>query len=169
MRGQLRQWAAVGLLLGAMGIARAESLEGGSPTGALGAAAADSVTTRLALTHGGREANPLVNTTPAGLVGLFALKWGLVEAVNQSDLPPEQKRVANRTMTAFWGGASANNLMLAVGSAGPVAMVVGAVTGVLLWNWNAEATPFNLPPQESPVLQGGKEENAAPVAVSEPQ
>lgn len=156
--GRVAKWVGSVALAAMVSLAQAEELKVGDSAVAVGAAAADSLTTHLALASGAHEANPLVSTSPAGLVGLFAVKWGLIELANRSDLPPAQKQRVNRVTTTLWGGAAANNLMLAVGSTGPLALVVGVVSGVILWN-AGEPAPSSVPtaPEElSPSGDGAR-------------
>ena len=144
--GRVSKWVGALALVAMISATQADELKVGDSAVAVGAAAADSLTTHLALASGAHEANPLVSTSPAGLVGLFAVKWGLIELVNRSDLPLSQKQRANRVTTSLWGGAAANNLMLAVGATGPLALVVGVVSGVVLWTAGEPA--HNAVPEE---------------------
>lgn len=102
---------------------------------AIGAAVADSVSTHLALQAGAVETNPLVHTSVGGLVLLAGIKLGVLSWVDDSaSLSAKEKESAHRTMTSLWGGVTANNLLLATAATGPVAIVGGRITGVVLWN-----------------------------------
>lgn len=103
---------------------------------AVTAAVTDSVSTYVALSAGAVEANPLVVTTPAGLVALAGLKWGLVEWVDASSMEKHEKEQTLRAMASLWGGVSVNNLLIAVSATGPVAVVGGVIAAVALWHVN---------------------------------
>jgi ABC-type spermidine/putrescine transport system permease subunit II len=100
------------------------------------AAVADSVSTYLALAGGATELNPLVNTSPIGLVALVGAKLMLVEYSDK--MPPEKRAKAMQIYSTFWGGASASNLMLAASVAPPVALAVGLATAYYLWKHHEE-------------------------------
>jgi hypothetical protein len=69
---------------------------------AMAAAAADVMSTSLALASGGVEMNPLVSTTPLGLVALAATKIGLIKYAGT--LPEPEKRIALKSTSSLWGG-----------------------------------------------------------------
>ncbi len=95
------------------------------------AAVADSISTYLAIAGGATELNPLVSTTPVGLVALVGAKLFLVEYSDK--LPPEKRARAMQIYSSFWGGASASNLLLAASVAPPVALVGGVATAYYMW------------------------------------
>lgn len=103
---------------------------------AIAAAVADGVTTGLALSAGAIEMNPLVTTTPAGLVALTGMKIGLVKYAET--LPVEEKRTVLKTSSALWGGAAANNLLVLLAAPPPVAVIAGLVTGFAIWSHMGE-------------------------------
>lgn len=95
------------------------------------AAVADGVTTGMALSAGAIESNPLVATSPVGLVAVTGLKLGLV---NYADtLPEQEKRFALKSTSAVWGGAAVNNIMVFLAAPPPVPILAGLVTGILAW------------------------------------
>lgn len=99
-------------------------------------AATDSLTTWAALSSGkAAEANSLINTSPAGLLGLFALKAGLVHFVNQR--PAHERDPALKGLAGMWGGVSVNNLALLLGTTGPVAIAAGIMGAVGFYQWEA--------------------------------
>ncbi len=100
------------------------------------AAVADSVSTYLALAGGATELNPLVSTSPLGLVALVGAKLMLVEYSDK--LPPEKRARALQIYSTFWGGASASNLLLAASVAPPVAIVGGLATAYYMWQHHKE-------------------------------
>lgn len=98
---------------------------------AVHAAVADGVTTGLALSAGALEMNPLISTSPAGLVMLTGAKIGLVKLADR--LPEDEKRVVIKTSSSLWTGAAVNNLMVLLSVPSPAAIAVGVVAGVLWW------------------------------------
>lgn len=99
---------------------------------AITAAVADGVTTGMALSLGSAvELNPLISTSPLGLVAMTGMKIGLVKFAET--LPEEDKRVAMKTSSAVWGGAAMNNLLVLLAAPGPLSVLVGLVTGIATW------------------------------------
>lgn len=98
---------------------------------AVHAAVADGVTTGLALSAGALEMNPLVSTSPAGLVMLTGAKIGLVKLADR--LPEDEKRLVIKTSSSLWTGAAVNNLMVLLSAPSPAAIAAGVVAGVLWW------------------------------------
>lgn len=89
------------------------------------AAGADAATTAVGLSAGLVELNPL---GPVGAIALKAVVMGYIQGQ-----PEEARPQMYNFVSSLWGGAAANNLCWLVG-AGPVCMLVGALTGNLLWN-----------------------------------
>jgi hypothetical protein len=98
---------------------------------AMHAAVADGISTGLALSAGAIEMNPMISTSPLGLVALTGAKIGLVRFADR--LPEQQKRLVIKTSSAVWGGAAVNNLMVLMAAPTPVAVAAGVVAGVLWW------------------------------------
>lgn len=99
----------------------------------LGTAAMDSISTKVALTSTfAKEANGLVNTSSAGLFGLFVIKSGLVYIIN-NHTKGEDRKFGLKATSGLWGAASANNLLLATGATGGVAIAGGVLAGVGMW------------------------------------
>lgn len=97
-------------------------------------AVADSLSTHIGLQAAGAvEANPLVNTSPAGLLLLAGVKIGITEAVNRSGWPEADKQRFNNNASALWTGVSVNNLLIAASASTPVAIGGGILVGYLLW------------------------------------
>lgn len=97
------------------------------------AAAGDSISTHIAISSGyGQEANGLVNTSSGGLIGLFVLKSAIVYVADKH-LTGNDRKVALKTTSALWGGATANNIAIATGATNPVALAVGIAAGVGFW------------------------------------
>jgi hypothetical protein len=118
----------------------------------LTAAAADSLSTWLVVGGGlGVEANPLVNPSPVGLLGIFVVKAGMVWAAD-AYLAPENRATAMAGFTGVWGAATVNNLLIAAGATGPAAIAVGVVSGAGLYLWErTRQREMALPEQQSPV------------------
>lgn len=98
---------------------------------AMQAAVADGVSTGLALSLGAAELNPIISTSPIGLIALTGAKIGLVKFADT--LPEPEKRTLIKTSGALWGGAAVNNLMVLMAAPSPVAIVAGVAAGVLWW------------------------------------
>ena len=91
-------------------------------------AAADSITTYIALSQGATEKNALINASPAGLLGVFLLKTGLVYYANQQE--EGNRNFFLKIMAGAWGGASVNNLLVIAGATNPVSLLGGFIFGV---------------------------------------
>ena len=98
---------------------------------AVRAAIADGVTTGIALASGAVEMNPLVVTSPVGLIALTAGKIGLVKYAE--GLPESDKRLVKKSSTAFWSGAAANNIMVLLAAPPPFPLLAGVAIAVLGW------------------------------------
>ena len=98
---------------------------------AMHAAMADGITTGFALSAGALEMNPLVPTSPAGLIVLTGAKLGLVKLADE--LPEDEKRMVIKSSGAVWTGAAVNNLMVLLSTPTPIAIAAGVVAGVLWW------------------------------------
>ena len=97
--------------------------------GALG----DSVTTHIGITQAGlSEANGLIQTSPAGLMGLFVIKAGIVYYFENQK--PEVRKVGLKTTAGVWSGVTMNNLLLIAGSTNPVSLVGGALFGAYMYH-----------------------------------
>lgn len=99
----------------------------------LAGAAGDSISTHIALSQPGLyERNALINTSPAGLIGLFAIKAG---AVYYFDHQPSGIRKAGlKTTAGIWSGITLNNLLLIAGASNPVGIVGGILFGAYMYN-----------------------------------
>lgn len=105
-----------------------------SPTpqdAAVAAAVADGVTTGIAISAGAIEMNPLVTTTPVGLVALTGMKIGLVQYADT--LPQEEKRAVMKTTSSVWGGAAVNNLLVLMAAPPPFPVIAGLIMGLATW------------------------------------
>lgn len=98
---------------------------------AMQAAVADGITTGLAVSSGALEMNPLISTSPAGLVVLTGAKIALVKYADR--LPEDEKRTVIKTSSSLWTGAAVNNLMVLLSVPTPAAVAAGVVAGVLWW------------------------------------
>jgi hypothetical protein len=88
----------------------------------------DSVTTYVALSGNAVEKNPLVNTSPAGLLAVLAVKMGVTYYF---DKQPEPVRAQGlKTMAGIWGGVNVNNLLVIAGASNPVSLIGGIIAGV---------------------------------------
>ncbi|CAN7429494.1 hypothetical protein [Massilia sp. LjRoot122] len=103
---------------------------------AMHAAMADGITTGLALSAGALEMNPLITTSPAGLIVLTGAKIGLVKLAD--DLPQDEKRLVIKSSGAVWTGAAVNNLMVLLSTPTPIAIAAGVVAGVLWWRHSSQ-------------------------------
>ncbi len=97
--------------------------------GALG----DSVTTHIGISQAGlAEANGFIHTSPAGLVGLFVIKAGMVYYFDNQK--PEVRKMGLKTTAGIWSGVTMNNLLLIAGSTNPVSLVGGALFGAYMYH-----------------------------------
>lgn len=99
---------------------------------AVTAAVADGVSTILAVSAGGIEMNPLISASPAGIVAVTGVKYGLVRFAGS--LPEHEKRTTLKASAALWGGAAINNILVFVAAPQPLAIVAGLIMG--FWTWN---------------------------------
>jgi hypothetical protein len=77
------------------------------------------------------------------------VKMGLLEAVSASSMEQPQKTFTLRALSALWGGASVNNVLVALAASGPVAAVAGLAGGWWLWTRGSGSSPAVLArPQE---------------------
>ena len=99
----------------------------------LAGALADSVTTYIGLNKPGiAEKNSLVNTSAAGLVGLFVVKAGLVYFFEQQS--PAIRKSGLKTTAGVWNGVALNNLLLIAGATNPISLVGGALFGAYMYH-----------------------------------
>lgn len=97
--------------------------------GALG----DSVTTHIGISQAGlSETNGLIHTSPAGLMGLFVIKAGIVYYLENQK--PEVRKAGLKTTAGIWSGVTMNNLLLIAGSTNPVSLVGGALFGAYMYH-----------------------------------
>lgn len=98
------------------------------------AAVGDSVSTYLALSAGGVELNPIVNTSPIGLVALAGAKLLVLDYVDKNYVDDERVQIHN-SLSSVFTFASVNNLLIALSATGPVAIVGGVIAGVISYNY----------------------------------
>lgn len=99
----------------------------------LAGAFGDSLSTHLVLNQSGFvERNPLVNTSGAGLVGLFILKAGVIYYLEQQ--PAEIRKAGLKSTAGIFNGLTANNLLLLAGASNPVALIGGALFGIFMYD-----------------------------------
>lgn len=92
-------------------------------------ALADSLTTAVAVSSGiASEANPLINTAPLALAGLFVLKAGMVYYLDKQR--PAIRENGLKLNSGLWAGVSINNLLVIAGVANPVALAGGFLGGI---------------------------------------
>ena len=99
---------------------------------AMAAAVADVMTTGLAVAGGAVEMNPLVSTTPLGLLALAGTKIGFVKYVGT--LPEPEKRVALKSSSSIWGGAAVNNIAVYLAAPPPFPVIAGLIMGFATWS-----------------------------------
>lgn len=97
--------------------------------GALG----DSVTTHIGLGQAGlAEQNGLLNTSPAGLVGLFVIKAGIIYYFDNQE--SELRKTGLKASAGVWSGVTMNNLLLIAGSSNPLSLLGGALFGAYMYH-----------------------------------
>lgn len=99
---------------------------------AIRAAVADGITTGLALSAGALETNPLVSTTPLGLIALTGAKIALVKYAET--LPEPDKRMVVKLSSSLWGGAAVNNLLVLLSAPTPLSVLAGLLMGFYTWH-----------------------------------
>jgi len=133
------------LALSATAVAAAEPAESEEPPAGVQATAptpawnarqaawADGLSTVLALSQGAVERNPLIGSSPAGLLAVTGAKLGLVEWVDRSGMTPEQRHSMLNALAAVWGGASINNVLVLLSAQPAVAVLAGVAGGLWMW------------------------------------
>lgn len=104
---------------------------------AIRAAVADGITTGLALSAGALETNPLISTTPLGLLALTGAKIALVKYAET--LPEQEKRMVVKLSSSLWGGAAVNNLLVLLAAPTPLSLLAGLLMGFYTWRQTGEA------------------------------
>jgi hypothetical protein len=99
---------------------------------AIAAALADGISTKLALSAGALEANPMALSFPMGLAALTGAK--VLVAVYANKLPEKEKRLVIKTSSSAWGGAAVNNLLVFMAAPPPIPIVAGVLMGILVWH-----------------------------------
>lgn len=99
---------------------------------AAASAFADGMSTLGVLAAGGVELNPIMPTSPVGILMMTAAKMGMTQWANS--LPEEERKSTLRSMNATFGGAAVNNLLVLATAANPIALVGGLVAGIYFWN-----------------------------------
>jgi hypothetical protein len=90
----------------------------------------DSGSTYLAMQNRSvHERNPLVNTSPAGLVGLAATKILLLE-IFDAKLSATDRKTLYPFASALYASGTFNNLLLAASASNPIALAGGIAAGV---------------------------------------
>lgn len=116
--------------------------------GALG----DSVSTHIGLSQSGlAEGNGLINTSPAGLVGLFVVKAGMVYYLDHQE--PTLRKSGLKTVAGFWNGVTMNNILLIAGSSSPVSIVGGALFGAYMYHREGLVLEKEKTTKNAPVFQ----------------
>lgn len=121
---------AAGSVTGVLGSSAGQGMDGAD--NAITAAVADGVTTGVGLSIGSAvEMNPLISTSPLGLVAMTGMKIGLVKYADT--LPEEDKRTVMKASSAVWGGAAVNNLLVLFAAPGPWSIIAGFLAGIATW------------------------------------
>jgi hypothetical protein len=102
---------------------------------AIAAALADGVSTKLALSAGALEANPVAVSFPMGLVALTGAK--ILVALYADKLPEKEKRFVIKTSSSAWGGAAVNNVLVLMAAPPPIPIVAGILMGIFVWHHTA--------------------------------
>ena len=98
----------------------------------------DILTTAVAFTQGARDLNPIIGTNSAMLIPVGAFKFYLIDRVASSNDTDEGKKNKLNFITAVWGGASINNLLVLAGVASPATLIIGAVSGYMIYETVSE-------------------------------
>src|SRR5690606_35913278 len=99
----------------------------------LAGALADSRTPNMGRNQPGlAEKNGLINTSPAGLVGLFVIKAGIVYFFDHQT--PEVRKAGLKATAGVWNGVAMNNLLLIAGASNPLSLLGGALFGAFMYH-----------------------------------
>jgi hypothetical protein len=96
------------------------------------AALADGISTKLAISAGAVESNPLVPSSPMGMVALTGTK--VLIALYANTLPEKEKRFLIKTSSSAWGGAAVNNVLVLMAAPPPLPIVAGIMMGIIFWH-----------------------------------
>jgi hypothetical protein len=119
------------------GVCHADTVED-AKNRALISSTTDLLTTAVAFTQGARDLNPIIGTNPAMLIPVGAFKFYLVDRVASSNDTDKGKKIKLNFITAVWGGASINNLLVLAGVASPATLIIGAVSGYMIYETVSE-------------------------------
>lgn len=98
------------------------------------AAATDILTTTVALSQGGYDLNPIIGTNQAMLIPMTIFKFYIINRVATSDDPDHVKKNNLNFITSLWGGAVINNFLVLVGVTSPASLMIGAVSGYMIYD-----------------------------------
>jgi hypothetical protein len=92
----------------------------------LEAGIADTVSTQIGLNNGLTEMNPI------GFYGATAIKIGLLWYYYDTD-DEQTKLIIEQAASSFWTGAAVNNTLNILGASNPVSLIIGLITGIIIW------------------------------------
>lgn len=125
----------------------------------LAGASGDSITTYIGVHHVGlSEANGLVNTSAAGLLGLFAFKAGMVYYFEQQR--PPVREAGLKVTAGLWSGLTMSNLLLIAGSVNPVGIVGGVLFGAYMYHREGQILEKQAAARAGGVLQAQARQHA---------
>ena len=115
------------------GVCHADTVED-AKNRALVSSATDILTTVLAFSQGAHDLNPIIGTNQSMLIPMAAFKFYLIDRVASSNDTDENKKIKLNFITSVWGGASINNLLVFAGITAPASLIIGAVSGYMMYN-----------------------------------
>ena len=119
------------------GVSHADTVED-AKNRALISSTTDILTTAVAFTQGARDLNPIIGSNPAMLIPVGAFKYYIIDSVASSNDTDEGKKNKLNFITAVWGGASINNLLVLAGVASPATLIIGAASGLMIYDTISE-------------------------------
>jgi len=119
------------------GVCHADSVED-AKNRALISSTTDILTTAVAFAQGGRDLNPIIGTNSAMLIPVGVFKYYLIDRVASSNDTDEVKKIKLNFITAIWGGASINNLLVLAGVTGPATLIIGVASGFMIYETVSE-------------------------------
>jgi hypothetical protein len=102
--------------------------------------ATDAITTAIALSKGGVDLNPLIGSNQIMIVPITLLKVGIINHIASEDIPDKDKKNKLDFVTSVWGGASINNFLILLGVSGPAPLLIGAMSGYMMYGNFSETT-----------------------------
>ena len=119
------------------GVCHANTVEDAKSRASI-ASATDILTTTVVLSQGGYDLNPIIGTNQAMLIPMTIFKFYIINRVASSGDSDYIKKNNLNLITSLWGGASINNFLVLVGVTSPASLIIGAVSGYMIYDTLSE-------------------------------